>query len=124
MASRSNLNISTDSTRGATIYTAYTDRKVRAYPVFENEIKTFNLFNTLATIAIAIGSSFLSFAVGILTNAMFVEDVTAAGEIMSRVVAPVLGILAVVAFILSVWAAKSRGTTWDTIKNESSSDSS
>ena len=113
--------ISTETSRGATIYTSYATRQVKAYPVFESEIETFNLFNTLTLAAFAIGAAFIAYAMGIWTNAAFAENLSPTGVLATKLVAPILCVLALISFGLGVWARHRRATTWAQIKRESAS---
>lgn len=110
---------STQTTRGATIRTAYAEREVKAYAIFENEVQTLTMWNTLAGISTALGTAALSFAVGIWTNAAFAEKLTPEGIVVSKFVAPALCIVAAVGYGLAIWAIKSRGKTWNAVKTES-----
>jgi hypothetical protein len=112
-------SISVESPRGATIRTAYVEREVKAYAVFEHEVRTISLWNTLAGVFSAIGAAFLSFAIGIWTNASFAEKLTAEGIVMSHFVAPALCVFAAVSWIIAGWAIYSRARTWTAIRSES-----
>ncbi len=107
---------------GATITTAYVARSVRAFAVLESEVHTLSFFNTLAATLFSVASAFLSFAVGIWSNAAFTDKATPAGAILAKVGAPVLCVLAVVALCLALWALRARGSTLTTIRNESRSE--
>ncbi|MGO8844296.1 MAG: hypothetical protein ACLQFI_02910 [Methylocella sp.] len=112
-------SISTESPRGATIRTAYVEREVKAYAVFEHEVRTISMWNTLAGVFSAFGAASLSFAIGIYTNASFAEKLTAEGIVMLHFVAPALGVIAVLSWSLAVWAIYSRRGTWTAIRTES-----
>jgi hypothetical protein len=115
-------HISTGSPRGATIYTSYATRQVKAYPVFETEIESFNLFNALTLAGFSIGSACIAFAVGIWTNAAFTDKLTPEATIASKIVGPALLVFAALAFVFGFWAKRQRTTTWEQIKRESSSE--
>jgi hypothetical protein len=110
--------ISTDSTRGATIRTAYAEREVKAYAIFENEVQTLTMWNTLAGIFMSLGAACLSFAVGIWTNAAFAEKLTPEGVIFSKFVAPTFCLLTLVSWGIAIWAVYSRSRTWEDVKAE------
>jgi RsiW-degrading membrane proteinase PrsW (M82 family) len=112
-------SISTDTSRGATIRTAYVEREVKAYAIFENEIQTITMSNTLASVFWAVGIASLSFAVGIWTNAEFVEKLTPEGSILSHVIAPALCVVTVICWALAVWAMCPRRGTWTAVRSES-----
>jgi hypothetical protein len=95
------------------------EREVSAYAVFENEISTITVFNTLSSLAWAIGSALLSFAIGIWTNAQFVEKMSPEGTVLAHVVAPGLCALTLVAYGLGLWAISARGKTWRAVRAQS-----
>lgn len=109
-----------DNPAGALIVTAYAKRNLRAYPVLASELKNLSMLNTLSTISFSSMGAFISFAVGIKTNAFFVERPPPEGIILSNVVAPASLVLAVIAFVLGIWAIRSKSSTWSDIRQESS----
>ena len=115
----SRQQISTDTSRGATIRTAYVAREVKAYAVLENEVKTISMWNTLAGVFVSAGAATLSFAVGIWTSAAFADKLTPQGEILTRFAAPALAATTVILWLLAVWAIWSRSRVWVAIRRES-----
>jgi hypothetical protein len=111
--------VSADIGRGATILTAYAARQVKAYPIFETELDSISFLNTQATIYFSLASALFSFAVGILTNAAFVDTMTAPGAILAKVIAPLLIVGAICAGLLGRHAFKSRASQWSKIRHES-----
>jgi hypothetical protein len=109
-----------DNPSGATIITAYARRRLRAYPILESEIRSLSMFNTLAAICFSFMSAFISFAVGIWVNALFVESPPPEGRILSHVAAPACCLFAAIAAGLGIWAIVSRTSTWRDIRRESS----
>jgi hypothetical protein len=99
-----------DNPSGATIVTAYARRRVRAYPVFENEIRSISTFNSLSSICFSFMSAFVSFAVAIWVSALFVDKPPAEGVILSHVVAPACCVGAVVAACLADRAETARNS--------------
>ena len=65
------------------------------------------------------GASLVSIAGGIWTNAAFVTDPTAAGEILSGVVAPLLCVVSALFFLAGMYARTMRGDALAAIKRES-----
>jgi hypothetical protein len=113
-------SISTDiSSRGATIRTAYVEREVTAYAIFENEVRTISMWNTLAGVFTSIGAATLSFAIGIWTSAAFTDKLPPEGNILSHVVAPVFCFATIVCWAIAIWAVVSRSKTWAAIRTES-----
>jgi hypothetical protein len=96
---------------------------VRAYAVFESEIRTISFFNTLATVAFSVGAAFVSIAAGIWTNASFVgsNPLPPEGAVLAKFVAPTLCGLALIAFSLGGWAIYSRRSVWTAISQQSQS---
>lgn len=112
--------ISTETPRGATIFTAYGAREVKAYPVLDSEIDSIAHFNTLTLVFSSLGSALLSFAIGIWTNAGFAEKFTPEGTILTKFGAPALCFVALVSFVLAWWARRARNSTWQNIKSKTS----
>src|SRR5580704_13540876 len=98
-------SISTDTSRGATIRTAYVEREVKAYAIFENEVRTISMWNTLAGVFASAGAASLSFAIGIWTSAAFVaEKLPPEGAVLSRFAAPAFCIATVIFWFIALWA--------------------
>jgi hypothetical protein len=112
-------HISTEPLRGATIRTAYVEREVRAYAIFENEVRTISMWNTFAGVFFSLGAASLSFAVGIWTNWSFAVSMPPEGSILSRFVAPALCLVTLVFWGLALWAVYSRRQTWNAVRTES-----
>ena len=98
---------------------AYVERELKVYAVLESEVKTFAMFNSISTGCFSVGAGLVSLAGGIWTNAAFVTDQTAAGEILSGVVAPVLCSLSAIFFFAGMYARTMRGDALEAIKRES-----
>jgi hypothetical protein len=109
-----------DNPSGATIVTAYAKRRLRAYSILDSEVKNLSMFNTLSAVCFSVMSAFISFAVGIWVNSLFVENPPAEGKILSHVAAPASCVFAVIAFCLGIWAIWTRTSTWRDIRRESS----
>ena len=92
---------------------------MKAYAIFENEVRQISMWNALAGVFSSAGAACLSFAVGIWTNASFAEKLTAEGTVMSHFAAPGLCAMTVVFWILAIWAIVSRSKLWSAIKSES-----
>lgn len=107
-----------DNPSGATIVTAYARRRVSAYPVFENEIRSISTFNSLSIVCFSIMSAFVSFAVGIWVNAFFVENPPPEGRVLSHLGAPACCVVAAIAGGLGIWAIRSRSNAWKDIRRE------
>lgn len=109
-------SISVDTGRGATILTAYTEREVKAFPIFENELESLSFLNTMTLVFFSVGSAFVSFAIGIWTNAAFADKLTPEGIVAAKYGAPLLCVLSLAAYVLGIIAMFSRSSQWAKIK--------
>src|SRR5271155_2384791 len=116
MTNQQSSSILTQLPQGATISTSYVGRQMRAFAIAEHEVRTISTMNTLATIFFSVGTTFLGFAVGIWTNAMFYDSLTPEGRLLSHVASPILCVVALIFVALGIWALRSRSVTWDTIR--------
>jgi hypothetical protein len=112
-------SISSDISRGATIRTAYVEREVRAYAIFENEVRTISMWNTLSSIFSAISLAFFGIAVGIGTTYAFTDKVTPEGNILFHFAAPACCIITLICAVVAGYAVYSRGAAWRAIRAES-----
>jgi hypothetical protein len=113
------ISISTDTSRGATIRTAYVEREVRAYAIFENEVSTITMWNSLTAIFGSLGLASLTFAVGIWTAYSFADKLTPQGDIMAHVVAWGCCVAWLIFWAIAIFAFFSRRTVWRAIRAES-----
>ena len=97
----------------------YTERQVKAYPIFESELESLSFLNTMTLVFFSVGSATISFAVGIWTNATFAEKMTPEGVVASIYGAPVLLVAAAICYGLGGLALYSRRQQWSKIKTES-----
>ena len=105
--------------RGAVFHTHHMGRSMKAYPVYENELNTFGLLNTLALAFFSLGSGFASFGVGLLVDAAFAKDLSDLSEVLIKVMVPVCGILAILFFLGGIWALLTRRSEVKRVKSES-----
>lgn len=94
---------------------------MRVYGIFESEVTSISMMNSLATSAFSIASALLSFAVAIWINATFYQTLTPEAVVLSHVVAPGLCVLSVAGCGLGAFALISRRGTWRAIQQESRS---
>lgn len=92
---------------------------MKAFAVFESDLEGLAYFNTLATTFFSCSSGFASLAIGIITNAAFVEQATAAGDLLVRVGTPILGALTLLFLGLGFWSQRRKASTLHKIKTES-----
>ena len=57
-------------TKGSLLTTLYTERKVKAYPVTDNELETLSMFNTESVMFFSIGTGLLGYAADSLRDAL------------------------------------------------------
>lgn len=96
-------------------------REVRAYPIFETELNSIAFLNTVSIVFFSVGSAFISFAIGIWTNAAFAERLTPEGVVLSKIGGPALCIAAALCYGLAIWALVTRRSEWQKIKDASKS---
>jgi hypothetical protein len=107
-------------TTGATVRTLYVEREVTVFAVHEFEYKSLSNMSLFATFAFAIAGASLAYGMGIFTNAIFAEKLTPAGEMATKIAAPVLIIFAVICAVAGGFAVWRRSELWGTIKKQSS----
>jgi hypothetical protein len=104
---------------GSLVENLYVKRTVTVLAVHDHEVEDISFMNTLSTACFSLASAFVAFAVGILTNAAFVEKVTPAGRAAMLVGVP-LCVFSAIVFICGGWIASSRRkTTIDQIRKQS-----
>lgn len=101
---------------GAVFQTTYVSRSVNAYPLHDSDIESLSLFNNLSTLFFNFCSFLLALALGIWTNAAFVERPTAEGQILAWVAAPIMIFFSVVFLGWAIWAHVKRKTIWSEIR--------
>jgi hypothetical protein len=104
---------------GAFIKTAYLEREVRAYAVFETEVEALSSFNAQTTVYFSVASSLLAFAIGIWTTAAFTEKMSPEATVACRVVGPLLVVLSILGFWLAMRSSERRQSTIATIRAQS-----
>jgi hypothetical protein len=104
---------------GAFIKTAYLEREVKAYAVFETEVEALSSFNAQTTVYFSVASSLLAFAIGIWTTALFTDKLSPEASVACRIVGPLLIVLSLIGFWLAISSSKKRQSTIATIKAQS-----
>jgi hypothetical protein len=122
MSTDDEIGTTTGGSRGATITTVYVTRQVKAFAVYEAEIESLSSLNAQATAFLSLGAAFLSYAVGIWTNASFATQLTPAGELANSAVAPGFVLVAGVFFWLAWNAWLKRQRTLADIRGQSRSE--
>ena len=91
---------------------------MNVYPVLETDLQAISMFNGLTATFASVGAGFLTFALGLIVQAIFVasgpaeegNELKGATEALTYVGAPVCLVMAVLFAALAFWAYKSRGT--------------
>jgi hypothetical protein len=103
---------------GATMQTQYMGRIMTTYPISEPELENIATLDTQVTIRFTVAGSLLSLAMGIWTNAIFAKELTAAGQLASEFVAPLLLVFALGYAIAGFMSRRNRRSAWQRIKGE------
>jgi ABC-type glycerol-3-phosphate transport system permease component len=111
--------VSASTTLGATVQSYYAQRNMNIYPVAEHELESLSLMSTLNQALVAIGIGLISLAVGVFVTYAFSETVTPEGNVLTKLVAPLLVLFGVVALGLCKWTLNKRRMIWGRIVAES-----
>jgi nitrate reductase gamma subunit len=109
----------TAETPGALVENLYVRRTVRVLAVHEHEVQDISFMNTLATVAFSVAGTFLGFAVGILTNAAFVDKMTATAKAALMIGVPLCVVVAIIAVALGLVSLGRRKSTLQQIRQQS-----
>src|SRR5271163_470713 len=85
----------TPAVEGASVQVQYAKRIMRMYAINENEVRNIASYNSQATVYFSLASFLLSATVSIYANAIFYTDLTAAGQLAEKYVAPILVVVAI-----------------------------
>jgi hypothetical protein len=108
-----------DVPHGATMRPRYMARTMNTYPVSEPEMDQISSLNAQANVRYSAASLLLGLAASIWTNAVFVEKMTAAGQLAEQFVAPLLLFFSFCYFVGGVVAQWRRRGKWNQIKTGS-----
>lgn len=109
---------SVDTRPGASMHIAYMERTMKAYCVFETDLKHLTFLNTWATILFSCGSFFLAIVAAILVD--WVMQIQSIG--LNKTSILLIGLFSVLALLfygLGVWMTISRKSYWNKIGSES-----
>jgi cytochrome c biogenesis protein CcdA len=76
--------------RGAVVHTQHMSRSMKAYPLYDIEIKALAVFSTQSTVCFSAGSSLLFFGIGILVSGVIQGTLSPAASVLVRVFGPLL----------------------------------
>jgi hypothetical protein len=103
---------------GATMRPQYMGRTMTTYPVSEPEMEQISSLNAQVTTRFSVATLLLGLGTSIWTNAIFVSDMTPAGELASRYIAPLLLLFAAGYAVGGYLARRNRASVWERIKRD------
>ena len=112
-------SIPVDQSRGAILHTAHVERTVKVYGILESELKSTSLLNSLTIGFSSVGSFLLAVAVSIVVGWQLEPQHTETGNVLLKAVAPLLGILALLAYTGAIMAFLARRSDIARIESES-----
>ena len=92
---------------------------MKAYAIFESEVSTITMWNSLTAIFASLGLASLTFAIGIWTAYAFADKLTPQGDIMAHVVAWCFFVAWIVFWAIAIYAFFSRRAVWSAIRSQS-----
>ena len=104
---------------GAIIQTSYDRRDMKAYPIYEHELRTLTLTNLLVGLFASVGSVFFGFAVSLVVDWIIQGKLTDKGTLLLQIGAPTTAIAALVFFAASYLVYQRRESLIDVIQKES-----
>jgi hypothetical protein len=107
---------------GAVVNTTYVPRQMKAFAVYEAELDSLTTQTHTATTFFSVAAALLGYAIGIVTNAMFAEKLTPAGELATKVGVPLLVVLACVFGCLAWQYRTNRQAQLDQIRKREAAD--
>lgn len=108
-------------TSGASVRPIYVTRTMKVYGLHEYELATLSTLNAGATTLIGAASFIASAAIGIYTNSLFANELTAEGRLATKYVAPVFIAASILSAIFAGYLIYRRRGIIDAIKRESES---
>jgi hypothetical protein len=103
---------------GATMRPQYMGRTMVTYPVSEPEMDQISSLSAQVTARFSVATLLLGLAASIWTNAVFVNEMTPAGQLASYYAAPILLLFAAGYAIGGYLARRKRSSAWEKIKTE------
>lgn len=104
------------SPKGATLHTLFVARTIQVYPITEPELKALSLFNTAASVFLALGSALISFMAGIRVDLSIETGTPAPTRDALGILCWVLAILAVASYGIAALAWCKRKSQLDKIE--------
>jgi len=97
----------------------YMGRTMNTYPVSEPEMENISSLSAQATVRSSAASFLFALAASIWVNAIFYTDLTPAGELATRYLAPLLLFFSLCLAGGAIFSLRKRASAWQRIKNES-----
>jgi hypothetical protein len=88
------------------------------YPISEPEMEQISSLNAQVTVRFSVASLLLGLSASIWTNAIFVTEMTAAGQLASYYLAPILLVFAAGYAVAGYLARRNRASAWEKIKSD------
>jgi hypothetical protein len=105
---------------GSSLVPLYVERQMKVYAVTEGEVESLSTLNAQTTIFYSVGSFLASAAISIWVNAVFYTEIPPAALVAKYIVAPLVLLVSSAFFFLGWHATRSRRSTWEVLKRESS----
>ncbi|WNV10168.1 hypothetical protein [Tardiphaga sp. 709] len=112
--------ITGDFPSGATMQPRYMARTMTTYPISEPEMDQISSLSGQVTTRLSVATLLLGLATSIWTNAVFANEMTAAGQLATYYVAPVFIVFAIGYAVSAYWAHRKRTSAWEKIKGDAS----
>ena len=113
------IHLTTHTAQWSYVQPVYVARSMTFYALPESELRSITFMNTLALVSCSVGSFLLSLGLGIVIGGVFSSDISPTAEALMKVVAPILGVLAVVSYSVGAWALILRKKAIKTIRDDS-----
>jgi hypothetical protein len=108
-----------DVPSGATMQPRYMGRIMNTYPVSEPEMNNISSLSAQITVRFSLASLAFGLGASIWINAVFYTELTPAGVLATKYVAPVILVIAGLLVIGGIWSICLRHNAWEQIKKES-----
>src|SRR5436189_2869362 len=108
-----------DVPSGAIMQPRYMGRVMNTYPVSEPEMNNISSLSAQVTVRFSLASLAFGLSASIWTNAAFYSELTPAGVLATKYVAPVVLAIAGLLVVGGIWSVVPRKNAWEQIKKES-----
>jgi hypothetical protein len=108
-----------DVPSGAIMQPRYMGRVMNTYPVSEPEMNNISSLSAQVTVRFSLASLAFGLGASIWVNAVFYTELTPAGVLATKYVAPVVLVIAGLLVIGGIWSIMLRKNAWEQIKKES-----